>query len=348
VQEDDVEPNRGRMRPGLVLPVRTSPDGPTKKQVRGPGFRRTSRGFYVPAWVDAENVEQRIAEASVLVPAAKGAISGWAALRWWGGSWFSGTDGRGERLPIPIVISTFDIRPQAGIRISGEACPPKHRRWLDAVPVTDPCWSVSFEMRYARDERAAAVVLDMACYDDLVSLAEMEDFLATQNSWTGIPQARAGLRLAVENSWSPWESKARLMWQLDAGLPQPLCNPPIFTSAGKHLGTPDLLDPDSGLLGQYDSSLHVTTGARTRDIDRDALFRAHGLEPVIITSADVVDPARFLARVRQARERAAANPRPPTWTLEPPPWWISTRTVEQRRALTESQRARLLRYRNRA
>jgi len=33
------------------------------------------------------------------------------------------------------------------------------------------------------------------------------------------------------------------------------------------------------------------------------------------------------------------------WTIEPPPWWISTTTVAERRSLDQAQRERLLRYR---
>ena len=72
-------PDAASLPPGLVLPVRCGPGGPSRKAARGPHWRRTSHGFYVPASVTDDDVRQRIVEASVLVPPG-GAITGWAAL----------------------------------------------------------------------------------------------------------------------------------------------------------------------------------------------------------------------------------------------------------------------------
>ncbi len=43
--------------------------------------------------------------------------------------------------------------------------------------VTTPLWSVTFEMRKAATDEAAIVAFDMAAYDDLVSVAELADFV---------------------------------------------------------------------------------------------------------------------------------------------------------------------------
>src|SRR5690349_20477059 len=94
-------------RSGLVRPVRrdlAGIDGPTPGQARGPAWRRTSQGFYVPAGVYGAQPEQRILEASVVVP-PHGAVTGWAALRWLGALWLSGVDFLGEPQPVPILIS---------------------------------------------------------------------------------------------------------------------------------------------------------------------------------------------------------------------------------------------------
>src|SRR5690242_3155835 len=52
--------------PDLVLPVRVDPtgrDGPTRAQARGPRWRRSSPGLYVPVGTPDDLVEQRIVEA---------------------------------------------------------------------------------------------------------------------------------------------------------------------------------------------------------------------------------------------------------------------------------------------
>jgi hypothetical protein len=338
-------------RHGLVVPVRMDPTGktgPTRGQAQGPGWRRTSHGFFVPSQVDADDVEQRIVEASVVVPEGLG-ITGWAGLRWLGGRWFEGTTAAGDRRPVTIAISTYDIRsqPAYGIAISGEGLWRRMAIVHDGLRITQAVWSVSFEMRYAESWRRAVVALDMAAYNDLVSLEEQTEFLSHQNGWTGIPQARKALQFADENSWSPAETLMRLTWVIDAELPPPLCNQPVFDLHGRHLGTPDLLDVETGLMGEYDGPDHLQRAQRARDIQRAGLLHAHDLESVTMVAEDFRDLDGYLRRLRDARRRAQRNSaHPRTWTIEPPWWWTPTVTVAQRRALTLEQRLRFLKHRS--
>ena len=76
------------------------------------------------------------------------------------------------------------------------------------------------EMRWAADEREAAVAMDMAAAAELISIARMRDYVAAHGGWRGAPQVRRALDLADENSMSPNETRMRLIWMLDAGLPQ--------------------------------------------------------------------------------------------------------------------------------
>ncbi len=340
-----------QLREGLTLPVRrdlTGATGPTKKQAAGKRWRRTSRGFFVPSHVDREDVNQRIAEVSVVVPPRCG-ITAWAGLRWMGGRWFGETTPNGERRPVTIAIGTRDIRPQPGfgIAVTGEGLAPRMVIEIGRVRVTRPVWSVSFEMRYANGWRQAVVALDMAAYNDLVSIEEQSEFVSHQNGWTGVPQARKALPYGSENSWSPMETLMRLIWEVDAELPRPLCNVPIFDLDGQHLGTPDLLDPEAGLMGEYDGSGHLVRQQHVRDVRRAELLRSHDLESVIMLADDFKDPGAYITRLHRAR-RTAIRRQPPrrTWTIEPPWWWTPTITVEQRRALTQVQRERLLRHRS--
>ena len=135
----------------------------------------------------------------------------------------------------------------------------------------------------------------------------------------------------------------RLVWQMDARFPRPLTNRPVFDLDGRHLGTPDLIDPVSGVVGEYDGPLHLQGSRRARDIVREAAFRGAGLEYVTMTAADGPDPRWFVARLIEAYDRANCVPASRRrWTLEQPDWWIDTSTVESRRALDDWQRARLL------
>jgi hypothetical protein len=287
--------------------------------------------------------EQRIVEAAAVLP-AYGGVTGWAALRWMGATWFSGLAPDGTT-PVPVVLVTAgdDVRSQAGIEISAERLSPREIIVHDGLRVTVPVRSVCFEMRYAVSVRAAVVVAEMAMRADLVSTEEMWAFVARQSGWTGIPQCRDALVLARENSWSPREtSHLRLVWVLDAQLPPPLCNVPVFDRTGRHLGTPDLLDEEAGVVGEYDGSLHLHGAQRARDVRREERFRSVGLEYFTVVAGDAADPEGVVRRMRATRARAAfALPASRAWTIDKPPWWIPTETVEQRRALTAEQRLRL-------
>ncbi len=335
------------MRAGLVRPVRLDPlgiTGPTRGQARGSSWRRTSHGFYVPVDVDRANVEQRILEASVVVE-RRGAVTGWAALRWLGATWLSGTDSSGGSLPVPVLISTHNIRSQPGILLSGEGCSPGVITVVDGVRVTNACWSVAFAMRYAANLREAVILLEMAAYADLVSIDEATAQIGGQSSWTGVPLARRALPFAGENSWSPMESDTKVVWVVEGGFACPLQNQPIFDLHGRHIGTPDLLDPASGVIAQYNGADHLKKEQFVKDVEKDAKYRDHHLEVVIRTAGDRRED--FLERLAAAYRRAGRRRTARTWTITPPPWWTSTTTVAQRRALTPEQRARLLRYRER-
>lgn len=338
-------------RPGLVVPVRVDPrgeTGPTPMQARGPRWRRTSRGLYVPAGTDADRVEQRIVEAAAVLP-PYGGVTGWAALRWSGGVWFDGLARDGEtRLPVTLATGDSSITSQAGIHVSEESVRPFDLTRVDGLPVTTNVHAVSFLMRYAANDRAAAIHLDMAAYSDLVSIEEAREYALTLAAWTGVPQLRKSIDLADENSWSPAEVAMRLIWELDAGLPRPLTNPPVFDRFGNHIGTPDLLDPVAGVVCEYDGSLHLVGHQRRRDRDREEAFRRVGLEYLTMLSGDGADRHRMADRMHAVRDRARwASESDRAWTVVLPRWWIPTFTVDQRRNLDERQRERLLRLRRR-
>ena len=327
-------------------PVRvdaTAATGPTRMQARGAAWRRTSRGLYVPAET-RQTVGQRIVEAAAVLP-AYGAVTGWAALRWLGASWFDGEDARALR-PVTLALMDSSIRPQAGIAISEERLDPSQIQPYAGIRVTAPAYALLFEIRYARSLRSALRCADMAAYDDIVSREELGILVAQCSGWTGIDLGRQVYALMDENAWSPAEVSMRDVWATDAGMPRPLTNRPVFDVHGHLVGTPDLIDPVGGVCGEYDSELHLERTRRRRDVEREERLRAVGLEPVAMVTGDIGDPWPFVARLRAAYARAERRPSVDRrWTIDPPSWWIPTLTVEQRRALTAEQRDRLLRHR---
>jgi hypothetical protein len=317
--------------------------GPTRAQARGRSWRRTSQGFYVPADVDDSLPEQRIVEAAHDLRGCA-SVTGWAALRWMGAEWFSGYAADGvTKLPVVIAVRHGALRSQPGIAVTSEFIPPRDRTVVDGLLVTIPVCAVAWEMRYAHGVRAAVQALDMAAAADLVSIREMLDHAEWLYHWIGIPQCREALALADENSWSPQETGMRLVWVVDAQLPPPLTNRPVFDRGGRHIGTPDLIDVEAGVVGEYDGRLHLLGARRARDLRREDAFRAVGLEYFSIVAADRSVPGLVVDRMRATRARALfLPPDQRAWTVDPPRWWVPTHTVEQRRALSPAQKERFL------
>lgn len=346
-------PRQG-LRPGLVWPVRVDPlgvDGPTPAAARGRRWRTSSRGLHVPADVDGTHVEQRIVEAAAVL-ADSGGVTGWAGLRWLGGTWFNGlgSDGVSE-LPVPLAVGgNHPRRVQPGMDISNAGVPLHHQLRVDGVRVTTPLRSLTYEMRRSGSVLEATKWFAMAAYNDLVSVDELAAFVERDlNAKTGVALVREAMPLLTENAWSPMEPEMFHHWVSTARRPTPTFNVPVFDLHGRHVATPDLLDPVSGVCGEYLGDVHLVRSQRAVDVTRDGVVRRLGLEPVTMVAADRWTPEAFAHRLHDAYARAARLPASERlWTLEQPRWWVDTSTVARRRALTEAQRRVALRWRRTA
>jgi len=335
---------------GLFVPVRRDPrgrTGPTPWAARGPLWRASSRGHYVPARVE-RTTDQRILEAAATLP-DHGGVTGWAALRWRRAPWFEGNGANGLLRPVPLVTAGSHIRAQPGIAVSKERLDPADLEVVRRVSLTTAVRSVWFEMRYAYDEVDAAVALSMAAYSDLVSVDELAEFAWLHPGWTGAPRCRRGIPLAEENAWSPQEVRLHAVWQVRAQLPRLRCNERIFDRAGRHIATPDLLDVEAGLAVEYDGPTHLRVTERAKDVRREELYRRHRVEYLRVLAPHMADTWELVSRMQSARRRAlfeAETTR--SWTAQLPSWWIPTHTVALRRELSERDRDRLLAYRRAA
>ncbi len=343
-----VGPREG-VRPGVRWPSRrdeSGADGPTRSAAQSDAWRRAGHNLWVPASVDPGGPDQRIVEAAAQLP-GRGGVTGWAGLRWLGGSWFGGLDRHGALAPVPLAVgSGHRRRALPGLAVSQEVLDLGIVVRHDGLRVTVPLWSVAYEMRKAASDEAAVVAFEMAAYDDLVSVDELTGFVDS-SLWLrwGVERVRRVLPLLEENSWSPMEPVMRLTW-VEAGHPAPLANRPVFDLDGRFVGTPDLLDPAAGVYGMYDGALHLTGEVRHGDVAKEAAYRRVGLENAVMMAGDLGDRAPFLTRLDEAYARASrrhADER--RWMADPPPWWVSTATVAQRRALSAYERSRYLAYR---
>jgi hypothetical protein len=230
------------------------------------------------------------------------------------------------------------------VTISHERLLPKERISHDGLVLTHPLRSTAYEVRHAPNLLEAVRWNDLVAASDVISVREVAAYAEQLVAWKGIDHLREALTHADENVWSPTEVDLRLTWTVRLGLRHVVTNRPVFDLEGRHIGTPDVLDLEGGVVGEYDGELHLAGRQRTKDLVREGAFRRAGLEYVTMVAADRRDPTEFKRRTLEARARASRIPASErAWTIDPPHWWVPTNTVEERRALTAAQRARFLR-----
>ena len=311
---------------GLVRPSRIDPaglTGPTRGQTQRGRWRATSGGWYLPAHVDSSLVEQRILEQAMRAR-LRGAVTAWAALRWQGAAYFDGTrDARGGVLPVPLVRRSGARRVDDGLAlIDRTQLAPYDRHFVRGVWCTTVPRATFDEVRRRGSLRPAVAAISMTVAAGITTLPELRDYAEIRVAWEGIPLFRAALALSNECFRSGPEVYLYLRWLLDAGLPEPLVNPPVFDLHGRLLGFPDLLDEEAGLIGEYDGQDHRTRDRHRRDVAREERYRGCGLEYFTVVAGDLSNEHLVVDRMLAARGRARfLPPSQRRWTRTPPPWW---------------------------
>ncbi|KQT93977.1 hypothetical protein ASG49_03275 [Marmoricola sp. Leaf446] len=300
---------------GLVVPRRPDPSGrtgPTPGQARGPGFRRTTPGFHVPAGTPT-SVEQRILEQAQRLPPG-GAVGGWASLRLHGAAYFDGVGRRGDR-PVPLVLPPGrTLHPFPGGRaVRASATPAVVVQY--GVPCTDPYAALLWELGQPTDATAALVAVDMALAAGVVRHDRLRSL-----TWDDLPRTRrsealGAIQAADPRSLSPRETWLRWVWTDVADLGRPRCNWMVLGPDGRHLATPDLLDPVRGVAADYDGAAHRGAARHRRDERRKEALLTVGLEHVTVVGQGPGDESEVAGRLLAAADRAARRHEPRLWTV---------------------------------
>jgi len=275
-------------------------------------------------------VEQRILEQASRLP-GYGAVTAWASLRWRGGHFFEGRGLDGRIRPVPLVGRK--LRPDARVTVSQEQLAPSEFAVVGGIPCTTVQRALFDEVRCQASWREAVVAIDMTAAAGLISVKLFGEYVVERSAWTGVPFVRRVLAMATDQSRSPQETRMRLVWILDADLPPPLCNEPVFDLAGRMLGIPDLFDPVAGCVAEYDGVDHKDGRRHQRDVAREKRYRDHGLEYFEVLGGDLHNRPAVVARMRNARSRAKFLPAEScAWTLRAPPSYLAPESLDDRLA----------------
>jgi hypothetical protein len=153
----------------------------------------------------------------------------------------------------------------------------------------------------------AIVAVDMTSAAGLITVANARSYVESRSSARRARHALLAMGQARDGSASPNETRTRLIWSLRARLPEPLLNCPIFDHEGMHLATVDLLDPESGLVAEFDGADHRTAHRHRDDVLREDRLRRVGLEVVRVTGPDLKHSGLVADRLLAGYRRAKTN-----------------------------------------
>jgi very-short-patch-repair endonuclease len=276
-------------------------------------------GLYVRSEVESTRPEQRAVEALSAV-AGDGVLSGWAALYLLGAAYFDGVRRDGTPDPVRVIVGPGPgRRTPRGVVLSYEMTRPEEVIDVAGLPVVTPERALFDLLRGPPHDREAVVAADMALASALVRLGELRGYVAARSTWRRARWAATALEHASHRSRSPQETRLRLVWTLDAGLPTPLLNQPVFTTQGEFVCIADLLDPEAGLVVEFDGAEHRKGERHAKDVARTERIRDVGLEITSVTGRDIDQRRLVVHRLLSARSRALFLPEARRrWTLETP------------------------------
>lgn len=323
---NNVYPSFSAMRTSEALRL-----GMTPAKLRGPAFERVGHGLVKLAGTDESHDLGRISVATGLMSPGC-TLGGWASLRVQGNSWFDGIDRGLDRAVLVHCMPGAQLRRRDGVEPFRGLLHPDEIISLEHYDVTTMARGAFDEMRIARNVREAVVAFDMStsttAHVPHTTGERIGHVLAAHHKVRGLVQVRNALGLGSTRSASPWETRTRLLVQLDAGIARLAVNVPLFGLTGKLLGIADLLDEAAGLVIESDGADHREAERHTKDNRREEGFERVGLVVSRLTALDHRDRRETVARIISARRDAFATIKK-EWTTEKPDWWWSWPAARQ-------------------
>lgn len=199
---------------GLVTPVRRRGagecTGPTAGVLRGPGWLPVGHGWHVPAGTP-RTPEQRAYELGARLP-DDALLTGWAALRLAGASYFEGLAAdRATPRRVPVLMPHDSRLRGRGVLVERTRLPlpkPILRYGIECAPSEI---ALMHEVRRAGGARHAGVMVDMALASGVVDLERLRAAASMRGRLP--PHAAHALRRACAECRSPRESDLLQVWQ---------------------------------------------------------------------------------------------------------------------------------------
>ncbi|WP_416954570.1 hypothetical protein ACNKF0_20100 [Nocardioides sp. T5] len=249
--------------------------------------------------------EQRAYEVGVRLRPGTALLTGWAALRLAGASYFEGLDDdRRTPLPVPVLMKHEARIRSPEVIVERTRLPLPRAARLVGVACVPGELALLHEVRRAVSARRAGVMVDMALAAGVVDLDRLREAARAQQR---LPAAASyALARACAECRSPRESDMLQVWESVAGFPRPLMNREVRDLSGRLLAVVDLLDVEAGVCGEFNGAAHRSASRQSRDEKRHASLRGVGLETFAVVGSD---PERVqVERMAAARDRAAWAP----------------------------------------
>jgi very-short-patch-repair endonuclease len=249
--------------------------GVTRRQLRGAAYRRLGAGVY--RWVGLKESPQLMLAAVARRLPSGAAFSGPTA------AWLHGLD-VAPCDPIEVTIP----EPAGSARRAGasvrRAALARHEIVLRRRLPTTSALRTAVDLGGRNPLMEGVVAVDLFLHAELVTMAELLDYVAGHCRAKGIARLRRVVDLAEPKAESPMETRLRMLLVI-ARLPRPEVQVELHDNQGHFLGRPDLLYRRQRLAIEYDGGNH-----RDRMVDdnrrQNGLVGA-GFRLLRFTAADV-------------------------------------------------------------
>jgi len=268
--------------------------GTTEWQLRQ-RWRPVLRGVRV--WHEEALTRLLVVRATALTLPPGSAIGGRTA------AWLQGADVAEHDGPVEVVLRRdAAYAPRAGIRVRRALLAETDRAEVAEVPVTTPV-RTAFDLARLEPVVEAVTCVDALVHIGAVTPAQVEAYAAGCRGWRGVRRCAEALGHVDGAAESPMESRLRMLL-VQAGLPRPVVNQPLYDAYGCFLARPDLRIEH--VLVEYDGSVHRDRDQFNRDLRRQNRLVDAGFTVLRYTGADVYGRAASITA--QVRRALAAGP----------------------------------------